>query len=635
MSRSQDTRRSEDRRRPVRGALAGDRRLAVTRIVTALAAFSAILIALSLPLAYAYAAYGRLAGELEIDARLHAGEAAVEASQNPDFWNALAGGPLVAGVQAIGPDAHLHKDLRLRCFDSEGRVLLEIGAAIPTPWPSVSASASFSNGLGRIEVTRSLQGTIEATAFVASGSFLLGLVVLVGLRLVPLRMLDEAVERAAYLAVHDVLTGLPNRSVLQDELEAALAEAARGTTSVAVLYVDLDHFKDVNDTFGHATGDDLLKTIAGRLRESVGYTDVLARLGGDEFAILLPAAASPDVVRDLCERLIGLVSRPVQVSAQMWVDTGLSIGVSVSEPGRPYSASDMLMNADVALYEAKGAGRGTYRIFDPGMHAEIAAERALKADLAVAIAERELQLSYQPLFDLATGALTGAEALLRWNRRGHGPVPPDRFIPLAEDLGLIRELGATVLLDACCEAARWPERIGIAVNVSPAQFRGESFVESVEAALAESGLTPQRLELELTEGLILRDTRETLATLDRLRRLGVRIAMDDFGTGYSSLGYLRRFRFDKVKIDRMFVSQIETDPTSIAIVRAVLDLCAGMRMRTNAEGIENAHQAELLRAWGCNEGQGYHLGRPGPGQRIRELALHEARGEIVDMKRRA
>ncbi len=419
--------------------------------------------------------------------------------------------------------------------------------------------------------------------------------------------------RIAHLAHHDALTGLPNRVRFREELDGALLRVRRGER-IAVLCLDLDHFKAVNDTLGHPVGDGLLKAVADRIEQKVRETDIIARLGGDEFAIVQVGLQTPDEASALAQRIITALSSPYEVDGHQVV-IGTSIGIALA-PADSEDADQLLKSADMALYRAKTDGRGIFRYFEPAMDSRMQARRALELDLRRALANGEFEIHYQPLVNIETHAVTAFEALLRWPHPKRGMVPVPDFIALAEEIGLIGQIGAWVLKDACCEAAKWPEDIRLAVNLSPCQFKNRPLVLDVMAALGESGLAPSRLELEITETVMLQDTEATIATLHELRRLGVRISMDDFGTGYSSLSYLRTFPFDKIKIDRSFVQALPEDTGSSAIIRAVADLSAGLGMSATAEGVENEEQLARLRAEGCREVQGYLFSAARPASEI-------------------
>jgi len=419
----------------------------------------------------------------------------------------------------------------------------------------------------------------------------------------------RAEARINHMARHDALTDLPNRVEFRERLVAALHRVKRGE-SVAVLCLDLDRFKAVNDSLGHPAGDRLLVAVAERMRASVRELDTVARLGGDEFAIVQVGGVQPTGATTLAERVIQALSQPFDLDGHQVV-VGASIGIAVA----PHDGKDpdgLLRNADMALYRAKADGKGVFRFFEASMDAAMQARRSLETDLRLALARGEFELHYQPVVTLDTGGVTGFEALLRWHHPQRGMVPPLEFIALAEEIGLIGPIGEWVLRRACADAAAWSAPVRVAVNVSPAQFRGQSLVAAVYGALAMSGLPAARLELEITEAVMLEDTEATLATLRRLKELGVRIAMDDFGTGYSSLSYLRTFPFDKIKIDRSFIRNLPEATDSLAIVRAISGLGRSLGMVTTAEGVETSDQLDSLRAEGCQEVQGYMFSKPVP-----------------------
>ncbi len=414
-------------------------------------------------------------------------------------------------------------------------------------------------------------------------------------------------KRLAYMAHHDDLTGLANRVLLRQRLDEALTRARRGA-AFAVLCVDLDHFKVVNDTLGHTMGDALLRAATVRMRQHLRDTDTLARLGSDEFAIVQCDMDQPVDATALAERLVRILAVPFDLDGQQAV-IGASIGIAVT-PGDGTDPDALLRNADRALTRAKADGRGCFRFFESGMDTVMQARRSLELDLRDAAARNAFHLHYQPLMSLRARRVGGFEALLRWNHPVRGNVPPAEFIPLAEEIGLITPIGAWVLHQACAQAATWPEGICVAVNISAVQFRGGALVETVASALRQSGLPACRLELEITESVMIENGEATLAMLRELRSTGVRIAMDDFGTGYSSLSSLRNFPFDKVKIDQSFVRELTDRPDCIAIVRAVTGICASLGMTTTAEGVETREQLAMLAAERCTDVQGYLFSRP-------------------------
>ncbi|MGR3633449.1 MAG: putative bifunctional diguanylate cyclase/phosphodiesterase [Limimaricola soesokkakensis] len=407
-----------------------------------------------------------------------------------------------------------------------------------------------------------------------------------------------------HMAMHDNLTGLPNRLSFRQKLEEALLQAPRGQ-QLAVLCLDLDHFKAVNDTLGHPVGDALLKQVGKRLQGALRQSSVVARLSGDEFAIIEKNVASVEETGQLADRLVHALSEPYEIDGHQIV-IGSCIGIALA-PSDGRSADKLVKAADLALYRAKSEGRGTYRFFEKAMDARMQERRALELDLRAAFAKNELELHYQPIINLATGKVSCFEALLRWRHETRGAVSPGEFVPLAEEIGLITQLGAWVLHEACRMAAQWPDGVRVAVNLSPVQFRSMALISEVEAALKASGLAPERLELEITETVLLRHTELTLSILKRLRAIGVRISMDDFGTGYSSLSYLRTFPFDKIKIDRSFIKDVVHHDDAEAIVRAISSMGASLGMATTAEGVETLDQLEKLRREGCTEVQGYYF----------------------------
>jgi diguanylate cyclase (GGDEF)-like protein len=422
--------------------------------------------------------------------------------------------------------------------------------------------------------------------------------------------------KIAHMALHDTLTGLPNRVLLNERLEHALTRAKRGEL-VATLLLDLDHFKTVNDTLGHPAGDKLLQLVAERLRELVRETDTIARMGGDEFAILQVGIDQPSDATTLARRIIDVVGELYMIDGHHVV-IGTSVGIAVG-PVDGVTPEQLLRNADLALYRAKGEGRSTYRFFEPEMDALMRARRAMEYDLRNALAAGQFELYYQPIVNLERNGISGFEALIRWRHPARGLVPPGDFVPLAEEIGVIVPMGEWAIRRACAVAATWPGDIKVAVNLSPAQFKDTGLVEVVVSALASSGLAPQRLELEITETVLLEDNAATLGVLFQLRDLGVRIAMDDFGTGYSSLSYLQSFPFDKIKIDRTFVKDIADAAGSRNIVRAVAAMAIGLGMETTAEGVETAEQLATIRAEGCTEMQGYLFSRPLPEADVERL----------------
>ncbi len=426
----------------------------------------------------------------------------------------------------------------------------------------------------------------------------------------------HAEERITHLAHYDALTDLPNRALFHDRLQHKLAHLAPGE-QLAVLYIDIDEFKSVNDTLGHLVGDELLKSVAVSLSGCTHGDDFVARLGGDEFAVVQTAVKDESEVVDLATRIFAVIRAPYDCSGHQ-VSTDASIGIALA-PQHGTDLQQTLKNADLAMYAAKSAGRRTYRFFEPEMDSQVKSRRLMELDLRRAIPDGALEVYYQPCLDLQSGEITGCEALLRWRHPHRGMIPPTEFIPIAEETGLINQIGEWVLTTACTEATSWPDHIRLAVNVSPVQFKSGTLALKIVSALAASGLEASRLELEITEAVLIRDDETALEILHQLRDIGVRIALDDFGTGYSSLSYLQRFPFDKIKIDRCFINDIEEPEGSSCIVQAVVNIAAARAMTTTAEGVETRQQRELLRALGCSEMQGYLFSPPKPAADIRQL----------------
>jgi diguanylate cyclase (GGDEF)-like protein len=429
---------------------------------------------------------------------------------------------------------------------------------------------------------------------------------------------QRAEERIVHMARHDALTDLPNRTMLRERLEYELKRVKRGEC-VAMLCLDLDHFKAVNDTLGHPVGDELLKVVAERLRGCTRGHDTIARLGGDEFAIIMTSMNDPSDAVALAKRIRDSITRPYHIDGHQ-ILADISIGISVA-PIDAVEPDLLIKNADMALYGAKADGRGTYRFFEPEMDARMKARRELDMDLRRALVNGEFELYYQPLVNLQNNEITAFEALLRWNHPTRGLISPADFIPIAEETGLIIPLGEWVVRRACMETAGWPNDVKVAVNLSPAQLKSRNLTEVVVDALDSAGMSPRRLQLEITESVLMQNTFNTLATLEKLRALGVQIALDDFGTGYSSLSYLRSFPFDKIKIDRSFIQDLSNGTEPLAIVHAVAGLAKSLNMISTAEGVETQQQLDTLQSVGCMEMQGYLFSRARPPSEIVRMFL--------------
>jgi diguanylate cyclase (GGDEF)-like protein len=431
----------------------------------------------------------------------------------------------------------------------------------------------------------------------------------------------RSAQEITRLARFDSLTGLPNRAMMRQTLDEALKNAARRQKGCALFLIDLDRFKNVNDTLGHPVGDALLRQVAQRLTSVMGDHGQIGRLGGDEFKAVLPGTVDLGLLESLARTLIEQVSRPYLIEGHR-VTIGASVGIAIGDPGRT-CADALVRNADLALYAAKGDGRGRHKIYKASMHSEASDRQILENDLRQALDREELWVAYQPIVNASTERVCGFEALVRWNHPVRGPISPDKFIPLAEECGMIGKIGRFVLEAALREAATWPDDVRIAVNLSPIQFNDPTIADTVGTLLKESGVRAQRLELELTEGVFLSEGASTDDAFAQLKELGVRLALDDFGTGYSSLGYLKKAPFDKIKIDQSFVrgAASKTNRNS-AIIRAIVTLAETLGMDTTAEGVETHDDLNLIRELGCSQVQGYIFGKPVPGDAARDLANH-------------
>ena len=440
----------------------------------------------------------------------------------------------------------------------------------------------------------------------------------------------EAAARIAHLAYHDALTGLPNRSVFSERLGETIRDAAAANEPVAVLCIDLDGFKAVNDLHGHAAGDELLVEVAQCLQSVAGHDHLAARLGGDEFAIVQRGIDQPYQANILGKRVLEALAGQFELGGRK-VGISCSIGIALF-PQDASTPEDLVKNADMALYRAKADGRGTARFYEKRMDEAVRERRLLEADLHQAIERGETKIHYQPLADLESGRIIGFEALARWDHPVRGEVPPDQFVPVAEESGFIVALGAWVLRKACAEAATWQDSLRVSVNLSPVQFAHGDLAAEVETILDETGLDPARLDLEITEGLLIEDSDRAIGILRRLKALGVKISMDDFGTGHSSLSYFRIFPFDKVKIDQSFVRDMIDNPQAMAIVRSVIGLGQGLGMPVVAEGVETQAQFDALIAEGCDQAQGYLISRPGPIENFDRVVVDRGGAELARRK---
>ena len=425
----------------------------------------------------------------------------------------------------------------------------------------------------------------------------------------------------SHSASHDALTDLPNRVLFNDRLTQAISLAERQKKQLAVMYIDLDHFKKINDSLGHEIGDKLLQSVAERLKESVRRSDTISRLGGDEFLVLLSQVEHEEDAIFSARKILRALTVPYVINRNS-LDVSVSIGVS-AYPSDGQDAEGLINKADNALYEAKRNGRNTYQFFRGEMHARLAERQSLEADLRCALGRNEFVLHYQPKLNLKTGMITGVEALIRWLHPQRGLVYPGQFVPVAEECGLIRSIGQWVLLEACKQARAWIDEglgvVPVSVNVSATEFGAKDFLSGVRAVLIATGVEPENLELELTESVLMHDAEAAVVTLVKLKAMGVQVAIDDFGTGYSSFSYLRRFQSDALKLDHSFVQEIAADPRDAAIVSAMINLGRSLEQRIVAEGVETSAQLEFLQRHGCGEGQGYYFSRPVVADRLADL----------------
>jgi diguanylate cyclase (GGDEF)-like protein len=575
----------------------------LSRITTTIALFAALIVAIGPPVGHFYLMRANDAGRLQADTNVRAFLISQVVSSAPDMWKYEAN--TIDGI--ISRTFLEHEEDSRAVVDLDGDVLYRFGPMELSEPVVTAATPIYDSGqvVGRVELRHSSRHVLPTSGLVGVVSSVIGIVVFFAARMFPMRALEQAWKRAT----HDPLTGLPNRLLLADRVEQAAAISARSDITFAIHCIVLDNFKEVNDALGHSSGDLLLVQVGRRMIQCVRKGDTVARVGGDEFVVLQTNIKAPEDAAAAAENLIQAISRPFDLKGHHTMLT-TSVGIALYEKNGQ-STTELLQNADNALYRAKSTRRGTLHFFDKTLNERLNARKNAEHDLRTALMTNQFMLVYQPQISLPSGTITGVEALIRWQHPTCGVIGPDDFIPLAEETGLIVPIGEWVLRTACSHAAKWRD-LTLAVNVSPAQFRKGQIATTVRAALKESGFPPSRLELEITEGILIADTQATLNTLNDLRKLGVRIVMDDFGTGYSSLGYLRKFPFDKLKLDKSFVRDLGQNADADAIAHTIIDLARTLKITANAEGVESQKQLDWLVNQGYGEAQGYWFARPMP-----------------------
>ena len=587
------------------------------RLIRWIAVFTAAVIAIGPPALYLFFGYLRNEGEMIGEARFMARQINQLINANPHLWQfeALRIGELIEDLEAH------HKDDFHRVVTNFDTIVVQRPVIQPEYfWPQISVTrelTDYGTPVGRLEIIHSQETLYKQAIIIAAFSLLISMFVYWAFRVAPMRMLTKAWTRISYMATHDSLTDLPNRTLFLDRLNKVLLSRRRPNNAVTVYSLDLDFFKDINDTLGHAAGDRLLSLAAVRMKACLREEDILARLGGDEFAAFQVGTADPQVAASTAERLVETMKQPFDLGGTE-AFIGVSIGIAMRPKDEHIRSAILLKNADLALYRSKQSGRNTFNFFEEEMNDNLRRRKALEAGLRKALTHEELDLHYQPQVDLTTKKITGFEALVRWHHPEMGNIPPLSFLPIAESSGMMRPLTDWILHKACRDATHW-NNLKIAVNLSPSLLQQPGLTKMVKSALEKSGLEPARLELEITEDNLIGDTERTLTVLQELKQLGVKIAMDDFGTGYSSLGYLRRFPFDKIKIDRSFINDIGENEDADALIRAIIGMGRALKMNVIAEGVETLEQADILLEEGCEQVQGFLYGRPMPKRDIETL----------------
>ncbi len=589
----------------------------------------ALVIGLGIPAGYVIMQYEHDRAAIEVMSRIHGSMVIDAINKNPDMWqfeeHKLNG--LVENRVAESEAAELlpRNQNRFSIVTLDGEILAE-NTDQPPPFPVIEHKTPLFDAtkhVGFFRVEGSMREVLITTSFLTLVTGLLGLYVAFSLRTLPLRALRNSYAKLLHLAHHDSLTGLPNRKFLQEKLELAIRHSTSHKPSALLLFIDLDNFKDVNDSLGHASGDELLKTLSHRMLSSIRASDTLARLGGDEFIILVEDYPDDtESVKTLVNKIRSVIAQPIALSGKMLKVTS-SIGVA-RYPEDGSTVGDLLRSADVAMYDAKKNGRDAFSLYTRDLSDFIHERLELNEGIARALKEGEFRLVYQPQVDQKTKQTVGVEALIRWQHPTQGNIPPDKFIPRAEDSGAIVELGRWVLNEACRQNRQWQLEghppITVSVNVSAKQFSHDSFLETVELALMESGLESRFLELEITESLIMTDAAQAFTVMQKLQKLGIKLAIDDFGTGYSSLSYLKKFPVSTLKIDKSFIDGISSDQDDESITRVIIALGHQLNMRVVAEGVETIEQSAFLDQSLCDVSQGYYFFRPMPPENIFQVS---------------
>ena len=595
----------------------------LVKLISAVAYSVAIIVTISIPSIYFATKYNERIGSVRTLSTIYGSLVTKAINKNPTMWRFEEHKLMALVEDNVAEGASF---TRYAVLDP-GRNPIVSSSDKQLPWPVIDYEKGLYDStelVGYYKIEQSLRPLLAKTMLALLGGGILGLLIALTLRYLPLRALMRSQQRLMHLAHHDVLTGLPNRALLNDRLEQAILHAKRYSRCVTVVFIDLDNFKHINDSLGHDTGDELLRQVADRLQRSVRGTDTVVRLGGDEFVIILfdqPEQNEP--VAGTIERMRNRVAEPMHIGAQILQITP-SMGIA-SYPGDGEDVNTLLKNADAAMYQAKDLGRNNFQFYTPEMNRKMQERIFLKEGLTKALKENEFVLVYQPQIDLRSKEIVGVETLIRWKHPKRGLIPPVEFIPMAEETGMIVQIGEWVLRTACQQNKAWQDAgmapIKMSVNVSPRQFRERDFVACVRSVLADTGMDPQYLELEITESLIMDNVERAVVTMNELNAIGVQFSIDDFGTGYSSLSSLKHFPVARLKIDQSFVRGLPGDKDDNAIAMAVIALGHRLNLKIVAEGVETDQQRSFLCDNDCDEMQGYHFSKPVPAEEIVEMMI--------------